>query len=147
MSEGLFSFSDYDAVAANARLLYLAFGRDICDPEYMPATRDISVGKRRMLINWLAGFLKQAPPTAAPLPEPPIGLEPPASLVHVMTGPDHPTRRKPSAARAARKAVGAGSDVSPAAPSAAAAAIATRGCLRAFMFISLGWVEVWFPLS
>jgi hypothetical protein len=110
MSEGLFSFSDYETVAANARLLYLAFTRDINHPEYMPATRDLSAGKRRMLVNWLAGFLKDVPPVDIPLPSPPVGSEPPADLVMAITGPEHPTLLKQAAALAALKAVGSGSD-------------------------------------
>ena len=110
MSEGLFSFSDYTSVVANARLLYLAFTRDINDPEYMPATRDLSTGKRRMMINWLAGFLKDKPPTSAPLPTPPHGAEPPADLMMSITGAYHPTRPRRPAALAALQTLGSGSD-------------------------------------
>lgn len=110
MSEGLFSFSNYEAVAANARLLYLAFTRDLDDPEYMPATRDLSAGKRRMLVNWLAGFLLEPPSHAGRLPAPPASSEPPADLVMAITGPDHPTRVKPAVALAALGALGGGSD-------------------------------------
>lgn len=111
MSEGLFSFSNYDAVAANARLLYLALARDIDDPEYMPATRDLSAGKRRALLNWLASFLKEIPTIGVPLPSPPIAeITFPDAVPIVITGPDHPTRVKSSAALAAAKSVGVGSD-------------------------------------
>jgi hypothetical protein len=110
MSEGLFSFSDYETVCANAHLLYLAFTRDINDPEYMPATRDLSAGKRRMLVNWLKGFLRVVPAVDVPLPSPPVATEPPADLVMAITGPDHPTVVKRAAALAALKAVGSGSD-------------------------------------
>jgi hypothetical protein len=110
MSEGLFSFSDYATVSANARLLYFAFTRGINDPEYMPATRDLSAGKRRMLLNWLAGFLRDVPAIDIPLPAPPAASEPPADLVTAITGPDHPTIPKPSGAAAALKSVGTGSD-------------------------------------
>jgi hypothetical protein len=110
MSEGLFSFSDYETVAANARLLYLAFTRHIDDPEYMPATRDLSAGKRRMLVNWLAGFLRDVPEVDIPLPSPPVASEPPADLVMAITGPEHPTLIRQASALAALKTTGSGSD-------------------------------------
>jgi hypothetical protein len=111
MSEGLFSFSDYDAIAANARLLYMALARDIDDPEYMPVTRDLSAGKRRALLNWLAGFLKDSPPIGVPLPSSPISQTTcPDAVAVAITGPDHPTRVKLSEALAAAKALGAGSE-------------------------------------
>jgi len=73
MSRGLFSFSDYSSVVANARLLYLAFTRPIEDPNYMPATRDMSAGKLKMIIDWLAGYLVDAPPVSGAVPVPPQG--------------------------------------------------------------------------
>jgi hypothetical protein len=73
MSRGLFSFSDYSTVVANARLLYLAFTRPIADPNYMPATRDMSAGKLKMIIDWLAGYLVDAPPVTGVMPVPPEG--------------------------------------------------------------------------
>jgi hypothetical protein len=110
MSEGLFSFSDYNTVVANARLLYLAFTRSIDDPNYMPATRDMSAGKMRMIIDWLAGYLKGAPATDRALPVPPEGstLEPPGETI--ITGRDHPSHLSATMARAAARALGPGSD-------------------------------------
>jgi hypothetical protein len=110
MSQGLFSFSDYDRVVAHARLLYLAFTRPIDDPNYMPATRDMSAGKMRMIIDWLAGYLKDAPAPYGALPVPPEGstLEPPGETI--ITGRDHPTHLSAATALAAARALGPGSD-------------------------------------
>jgi hypothetical protein len=110
MSQGLFSFSNYDAVVANARLLYLAFTRPIEDPNYMPATRDMSAGKMRMMIDWLASYLKDAPATYTALPVPPQGSTLSVPCKPVMTGPDHPTHLAAGTARAAAKALGPGND-------------------------------------
>lgn len=94
MSRGLFSFSDYNAVVANARLLYLAFTRPIEDPNYMPSSRDMSAGQSRMLINWLGGYLVDAPNPSDALPVPPQGstLEHPDTKAPVLANDSHPTR-------------------------------------------------------
>jgi hypothetical protein len=110
MSQGLFSFSNYDTVVANARLLYLAFTRSIDDPNYMPATRDMSAGKMRMIIDWLAGYLKDAPATYGALPVPPEGSTLRAPGEPVITARGHPTHLTVEAARAAAKALGPGND-------------------------------------
>jgi hypothetical protein len=110
MSQGLFSFSDYDTVVANARLLYLAFTRRIDDPNYMPATRDMSAGKIRMMIDWLASYLKDAPATYGALPVPPEGSTLSVPGVPAITGPGHPTHLAAGTARAAARALGPGND-------------------------------------
>lgn len=66
MSRGLFSLSDYATVAEHPRLLFHAFSLPIEDANYMPATRDLSAGKRRMLLDWLASFLPEARGNYAP---------------------------------------------------------------------------------
>jgi hypothetical protein len=43
----------YESVAANRRLLLLAFGLDPADPNSMPVTRDLSDAKRRTILRWL----------------------------------------------------------------------------------------------
>jgi len=45
---------DYDSVSANARLLGLAFGLDVHDPNSMPVTRDLSPAKRAAIVRWLS---------------------------------------------------------------------------------------------
>jgi hypothetical protein len=110
MSHGLFSFSDYDTVVANAHLLYLAFTRPIEDPNYMPATRDMSAGKMRMIIDWLASYLKDVPETYAALPVPPQGSTVRVPGEPVITGPEHPAHLAADTARAAAWALGPGND-------------------------------------
>lgn len=110
MSRGLFSFSDYGAVAANARILYLAFTRPIEDPNYMPATRDMSAGKLRMIVDWLAGFLPEVPSNYGALPVPPEGAVLADPAAPRITGEDHPTRVPRRIAKAALKALGPGND-------------------------------------
>jgi len=53
MSRHLFDLADYDAMAKHRRMLLLAFGRLIEDPNYMPVTRDLSENKRQTIIKWL----------------------------------------------------------------------------------------------
>jgi len=60
MSRGLFSFSDPQTIAAHARLLHPAFTRPMEDPNYMPATRDLSAGRVTAILRWLEGYLPEA---------------------------------------------------------------------------------------
>lgn len=46
--------ADYASVCANRNLLLLAFGHDPEDPNYMPATRDLSMAKRAVILRWLS---------------------------------------------------------------------------------------------
>lgn len=110
MSRGLFSFSDYGTVTSNARLLYLAFTRPIEDPNYMPATRDMSAGKLRMIVDWLAGFLPEAPSAYGALPVPPEGAVLSDPALPKTTGEDHPTRVPPRVAREMIKTLGPSND-------------------------------------
>jgi hypothetical protein len=110
MSRGLFSLSDYATVVANARLLYLAFTLPIDDPNYMPATRDLSAGKRAMLLSWLAGYLTGAPGDYGALPVLPAGAALENPLAPVVTGADHPTHLTEAVARAAIASLGDGND-------------------------------------
>jgi hypothetical protein len=45
--------SSYEDVCAKQELLLLAFGLDPDDPNSMPVTRDLSVGKRDAILRWL----------------------------------------------------------------------------------------------
>ena len=57
MSHGLFSFSDEAVIKSHARIMAFALTRDLADPNHMPATRDLSEGKRQAILNWLGQFL------------------------------------------------------------------------------------------
>ena len=61
MSKGLFSFTDPDVLKAHADVLYFAFSRAEADPNTMPVTRDLSAGKRQMILNWLKPHLTKPP--------------------------------------------------------------------------------------
>jgi len=45
--------ADYDSVCTNVRILELAFGLPIDDPNSMPVTRDLSDAKRAAILRWL----------------------------------------------------------------------------------------------
>ncbi len=53
MSRMLVNLGNYDSVVKFRSLLELAFSRPISDPNYMPVTRDLSPGKRQMILQWL----------------------------------------------------------------------------------------------
>jgi hypothetical protein len=55
--------SSYDSVCANRMSLQMAFGLDFEDPNYMPATRDLSKARLAAIMTWLA---KDPPPLGAP---------------------------------------------------------------------------------
>lgn len=111
MSRGLFSFADYGAVTANARILYLAFTRPIEDPNYMPATRDMSAGKLRMIVDWLAGFLTEVPSNYGALPVPPEGSELAAPAMPKVAAANYPALLLRSRKKTMIKALGPGSDI------------------------------------
>jgi len=54
MSKWLFSLADPAVAAAHAKILAFAFERPFDDPNHMPVTRDLSTGKRQIVLNWLA---------------------------------------------------------------------------------------------
>jgi hypothetical protein len=58
MSQGVFNLADKDVVDANAEILKFVFSKERTDPNYMPATRDLSRDKQQMIINYLDGVLK-----------------------------------------------------------------------------------------
>ena len=53
MSKYFVDLSDPEALIAKKDILIFAFTRDIHDPIYMPATRDLSEAKRKTIIKWL----------------------------------------------------------------------------------------------
>lgn len=112
MSRGLFSFSNYDTVVQHARLLHLAFTRPPEDPNYMPATRDMSAAKLRMIVDWLGGYLTNAPGSYGALPPAKAAstLEPPAPAP--VLG-DVATRRGSAGLRKAIRSMGHGAPVPP----------------------------------
>lgn len=57
MSKGIFNLADKDAVDNNAEILKFVFSKDKNDPNYMPATRDLSRDKQKMIINYLDSVL------------------------------------------------------------------------------------------
>ena len=60
----ILDMGSYESVIANRKLLILAFGIDISDPNSMPVTRDLSMAKRKVLLRWLA----DDPPQRGKLP-------------------------------------------------------------------------------
>ena len=48
------NLGDYESVVAHARLLQLAFGLDVSNPNAMPVTRDLSPAKRQAILSFLA---------------------------------------------------------------------------------------------
>lgn len=119
--------ADYQSVSANRNLLLLAFGLDPHDPNYMPATRDLSEARRSVILQWLTdvgendrpllgtppqGALKAAAdadtvPAVEAHARPHEGLEgvPSAGAVPASEGKDVPPTQLPAgkAAAAARR--------------------------------------------
>ncbi len=109
MSRGLFSFSDPLVIAANARLLHLAFTKPIEDPNYMPATRDLSAGKITAILRWLEGYLPEAAIDRRHYPGLPEGAAR-AAADETVVGVAAPTRLSTGAAQAAIARLGPGND-------------------------------------
>lgn len=85
MSKWLFSLGDPEVVAAHAKILSFAFERPFDDPNHMPVTRDMSAGKRQIILNWLSQFTGEAP---AQLQVTPVAGEP----IDETAGPPLPER-------------------------------------------------------
>ncbi|WP_296702643.1 hypothetical protein [Algoriphagus sp.] len=60
MSKGIFNLADKSVVDNNAEILKFVFSKEKEDPNYMPATRDLSKDKSAMIINYLNSVLNQA---------------------------------------------------------------------------------------
>lgn len=59
MSKGIFNLADQKVVDQNAEILKFVFSKDREDPNYMPATRDLSRDKSAMIINYLNSVLAE----------------------------------------------------------------------------------------
>ena len=57
MSKGIFNLADKEVVHNNAEILSFVFSKELTDPNYMPATRDLSAGKQRMILRYLETVL------------------------------------------------------------------------------------------
>lgn len=113
------NLADYDSVCDMREMLLMAFEQPIASPNSMPATRDLSMAKRRAILRWLRNLGPDgkpllgrlvAPDTAAPAPaaraalagppgeggEPPADAEPPrggkaeAATRRLSVNPDAP---------------------------------------------------------
>lgn len=60
MSKGIFNLAKKDVVDQNAEILKFVFSKDVHDPNYMPATRDLSADKKSMILNYLDSVLAAA---------------------------------------------------------------------------------------
>lgn len=80
MSHGLFDLADYDKVVQYLKIMELCFNLPLSDPNSMPVTRDMSEGKRAMIVKWLG---TKDPQTGLPClgtpPEKPSEETPPDS--------------------------------------------------------------------
>jgi hypothetical protein len=63
MSKRLLRLDDYETVVQNLRILQFAFSLPIADPNHMPVTRDLSDGRRAVILKWMA----EAGPDGLPL--------------------------------------------------------------------------------
>lgn len=57
MSKGIFNLADKEVVHNNAEILSFVFSKELTDPNYMPATRDLSADKQRMILRYLETIL------------------------------------------------------------------------------------------
>ncbi|MBR1219120.1 hypothetical protein JQ557_14040 [Bradyrhizobium sp. U87765 SZCCT0131] len=53
MSKRLFRIDDYDTVVHNLKILEFAFRLPAEDPNHMPVTRDLSAGRREIILRWM----------------------------------------------------------------------------------------------
>jgi len=57
MSKGIFNLADIKVIDNNAEILKLVFSKDKTDPNYMPATRDLSGHKSKIILQYLQNIL------------------------------------------------------------------------------------------
>lgn len=86
MSKRLFRLSDAKFAAAHAKILAFAFERPFDDPNHMPVTRDLSAGKRQIILNWLSQHTGEPPQQI-------MATVAPASEIDETTGPLLPERK------------------------------------------------------
>ena len=77
MSKHLIDLGNYDSVVKHLKILRLAFSLPVEDANYMPVIRDLSAGKRAIILKWLDNPLKgePSPARAALVPTKPAGVE------------------------------------------------------------------------
>ncbi|BDD06550.1 hypothetical protein [Aureibacter tunicatorum] len=59
MSKGIFNLASQQVVDKNAEILKFVFSKEKTDPNYMPATRDLSRDKSQMILNYLDAILEK----------------------------------------------------------------------------------------
>ncbi|MBS7253979.1 hypothetical protein [Flavobacterium branchiicola] len=59
MSKGIFNLADRSVFENNAQILHLVFSKDPEDPNYMPATRDLSKYKKTVILNYLQDIINK----------------------------------------------------------------------------------------
>jgi hypothetical protein len=59
MSKGIFNLADKNVVDNNAEILKLVFSKDVHDANYMPATRDLSAYKKKVILAYLQKVIDQ----------------------------------------------------------------------------------------
>lgn len=59
MSKGIFNLADQQVFEGNAQILKLVFSKDPKDPNYMPATRDLSDYKKTVILNYLQTIINE----------------------------------------------------------------------------------------
>jgi len=60
MSKGIFNLADKMVVDNNAQILKLVFSKDIHDSNFMPATRDLSAYKTKVILDYLQSVIDKA---------------------------------------------------------------------------------------
>lgn len=103
MSRGLFDLKQKEVVDRHAKVLRFAFSRPIDDPNHMPVTRDLSDGKRTMILRYLdAVIAKEEATTPGAMPAPTA----PRALPEQPRGPIDHLGGKTTAARQFVRATG-----------------------------------------
>lgn len=59
MSKGVFNLADQQVFEGNAQILKMVFSKDPKDPNYMPATRDLSDYKKTVILNYLQQIISK----------------------------------------------------------------------------------------
>ena len=86
MSKRLFRLSDAKVAAAHAKILAFAYERPFDDPNHMPITRDLSAGKRQIILNWLSQHTGEPPQQI-------MATVAPANEIDETKGPPLPERK------------------------------------------------------
>lgn len=76
MSKKMFDIGNVEDCREHARLLHLGFSMPMEDPNHMPATRDLSEGKRQTILNWLQAVIDEQEQNATPYPAPGLPQHP-----------------------------------------------------------------------